>query len=110
MRRETQERREAVARKLLAGSTPTWREALALADEQLQCGARTRAGTPCKRKGVGRGGRCVKHGGASTGPRTPEGRASSGKRISAYNRTPEARELRRKQLRIGNRWAQRVDG
>lgn len=40
-----------------------------------QCGARTRAGHPCLRKGIGRGGRCASHGGASTGPRTPEGRA-----------------------------------
>jgi len=38
------------------------------------CGAKTRAGHPCKRKHVGRGGRCPNHGGMSTGPRTPEGR------------------------------------
>ena len=38
------------------------------------CGAKTRAGHPCQRKGLGRGGRCANHGGASTGPRTPEGR------------------------------------
>jgi hypothetical protein len=43
------------------------------------CGARTRAGHPCQRKGLGKGGRCPNHGGMSTGPRTPEGRA----RISA---------------------------
>ena len=44
--------------------------------EQLKrlCGAMTRAGHPCKRKGVGRGGRCLNHGGASTGPKTAEGR------------------------------------
>jgi hypothetical protein len=39
------------------------------------CGARTRAGHPCQRKGLGKGGRCRNHGGMSTGPRTPEGRA-----------------------------------
>ena len=39
------------------------------------CGARTRAGPPCRRKGLGKGGRCSNHGGMSTGPRTPEGRA-----------------------------------
>ena len=38
------------------------------------CGAKTRAGHPCQRKGLGRGGRCPNHGGASTGPKTPEGR------------------------------------
>ena len=32
------------------------------------CGAKTRAGHSCKRKGLGRGGRCPNHGGASTGP------------------------------------------
>ena len=39
------------------------------------CGARTRAGHPCRRKGMGKGGRCPNHGGMSTGPRTQEGRA-----------------------------------
>jgi hypothetical protein len=41
---------------------------------ESQCGAKTRAGHPCRRKGLGRGGRCPNHGGASTGPRTIEGR------------------------------------
>jgi hypothetical protein len=40
-----------------------------------KCGARTRMGTPCQALGRGRGGRCKLHGGKSTGPRTPEGRA-----------------------------------
>jgi hypothetical protein len=43
------------------------------------CRARTRMGHPCRRKGLGKGGRCPNHGGLSTGPRTPEGRS----RISA---------------------------
>ena len=38
------------------------------------CGAMTRAGHPCRRKGLGKGGRCSNHGGMSTGPRTEEGR------------------------------------
>src|SRR5258708_2472595 len=38
------------------------------------CGARTRAGHPCRRKGLGRGGRCPNHGGMSTGPKTEAGR------------------------------------
>lgn len=41
----------------------------------LTCGARTRAGTPCKRRDLGVSGRCKLHGGMSTGPRTPEGKA-----------------------------------
>ena len=40
-----------------------------------RCGARTRAGHPCQRKGLGRGGRCPNHGGLSSGARTEEGRA-----------------------------------
>jgi hypothetical protein len=42
------------------------------------CGAKTRAGHPCRRKGLARGGRCASHGGCSTGPKTTAGR----KRIS----------------------------
>ena len=44
----------------------------------LRCGARTKAtGQPCKLKDLGAGGRCRFHGGLSTGPKTPEGRARS---------------------------------
>ena len=42
-----------------------------------RCGAKTRTGKPCKAPGNGRGGRCKMHGGASTGPRTAEGKARS---------------------------------
>jgi hypothetical protein len=38
-----------------------------------QCGAKTRAGPPCRRTALANG-RCPNHGGRSTGPRTPEGR------------------------------------
>ncbi|MGZ9711217.1 HGGxSTG domain-containing protein [Glaciimonas sp. GNP009] len=48
----------------------------------LQCGARTRAGTPCKLKSIYCNGRCKFHGGLSTGPKTAEGRA----KISAARR------------------------
>ncbi|WP_405045507.1 HGGxSTG domain-containing protein [Pseudomonas extremaustralis] len=40
----------------------------------LRCGAKTRAGTPCKRRDLYASGRCRLHGGLSTGPkrkRTP---------------------------------------
>ena len=46
----------------------------------LTCGAKTRAGTPCKLTNLYENGRCKFHGGASTGPKTPEG-----KRRSAMN-------------------------
>lgn len=35
----------------------------------LRCGAKTRAGTPCKMNALHRNGRCKLHGGMSTGPR-----------------------------------------
>lgn len=41
------------------------------------CGARTRRGTPCQSTALMRGDRCRVHGGASTGPRTLEGRAAA---------------------------------
>ena len=39
------------------------------------CGAQTRRGTPCQCKPLKKGGRCKFHGGASTRPTTPEGKA-----------------------------------
>ena len=39
------------------------------------CGAKTRAGTPCKLKAVYASGRCKFHGGLSTGPNAPAGKA-----------------------------------
>ena len=38
------------------------------------CGAKTRTGRPCRRKGLCKGGRCANHGGESTGPRTEDGK------------------------------------
>ena len=46
-----------------------------------KCGAKTRRGTGCQRPANKKNGRCILHGGASTGPRTEEGRA----RISQAN-------------------------
>lgn len=43
----------------------------------LRCGAKTRAGAPCKMKVLYRSGRCKLHGGLSTGPKSEEGKAKS---------------------------------
>jgi hypothetical protein len=57
----------------------------------LACGARTRKGTPCKRTDLYLSGRCKLHGGFSTGPTTPEGKARAalnGRRPKRRKRTP----------------------
>ena len=41
------------------------------------CKAKTRKGSPCRDLGDGAGGRCKNHGGQSTGPTTPSGRAQA---------------------------------
>lgn len=38
--------------------------------DELRCGAKTRAGTPCKRRDLYASGRCRLHGGLSTGPKS----------------------------------------
>ena len=43
----------------------------------LTCGAIKKNGQPCRMKTLGANGRCKFHGGASTGPRTPEGSAKA---------------------------------
>ena len=54
-----------------------WRARQADRDAKLRvtCGAKTRAGHPCKMKSEPGRRRCKFHGGKSTGPRTAEGRA-----------------------------------
>lgn len=39
----------------------------------MVCGARTRKGTPCRRTDIYVNGRCLLHGGLSTGPKTEKG-------------------------------------
>ncbi len=45
----------------------------------LRCGAKTRAGTPCKLNSIYSNGRCKFHGGLSTGAKTKEGKAKVAK-------------------------------
>jgi hypothetical protein len=54
------------------------------------CGAKTRTGRPCRRKGLGKGGRCANHGGMSTGPRTEAGK----QRISTAQRARWLRQYK----------------
>ena len=55
-------------------SVPDWRVTMPMAHACARCGARTRAGTPCRSPAM-RNGRCRMHGGLSTGPTSPEGLA-----------------------------------
>jgi len=48
---------------------------IAVKEQPATCGARTRNGTPCKRRPVPGKRRCHLHGGRSTGAKTSEGRA-----------------------------------
>jgi hypothetical protein len=43
----------------------------------MECGARTKAGTPCKLTAIYINGRCKWHGGCSTGPKTEAGKEQS---------------------------------
>jgi len=61
---------EAAGRPFPRPPMPTQPEAV----QGLQCGATTRAGTPCKLTGLYKSGRCKLHGGMSTGPKTDAGR------------------------------------
>jgi hypothetical protein len=57
---------------------------------QFRCGAHARStGKPCRAPAM-KNGRCRRHGGMSTGPRTPEGRA----RISEVQRARHAKSRR----------------
>jgi hypothetical protein len=65
MRPEFRKQRDEIARRLLHSEGIRWPEAVKLAEEALpKCGARTKAGTPCKRKALANG-RCIKHGGGT---------------------------------------------
>ncbi|WP_419239489.1 HGGxSTG domain-containing protein [Photobacterium leiognathi] len=50
------------------------------------CGAKTRQGTPCKRRGNKKNGRCKLHGGKSTGAKTEQGKLAS--RVNALKLFP----------------------
>lgn len=72
----------------------------------VRCGARTAAGGKCKRPAVKRTGRCTRHGGKSTGPRTQagldklaalhtkHGRLTKEKRVAAKKRAAVGRKVR----------------
>lgn len=69
-----------------------------------RCGAKTQAGAPCKRPAYARNGRCHGHGGASTGPRTPEGLQRLAEAHTVHGRyTKEKRAEARAAAAVGRR-------
>ncbi len=66
--------------------------------QTARCGAQTRSGAPCKGPAMANG-RCRMHGGASTGPRTPEGLANSRRARWKHGLYSAERKRLRRQLR-----------
>jgi hypothetical protein len=58
----------------------------------LRCGAKTRAGTPCKMQGLYYSGRCKLHGGLSTGPKSEAGKFKSAQNSKRMRTANEPRE------------------
>ncbi|HEJ7887081.1 TPA: hypothetical protein SMI12_004090 [Serratia liquefaciens] len=65
----------------------------------LQCGATTRAGTPCKLTTIYRNGRCKLHGGKSTGAKTKAGRKRQRDGYRAWLEKRRASKAGRKRTR-----------
>ena len=86
-----------------ARSVPDWRITMPMAHASARCGARTRTGMACKGPAMPNG-KCRMHGGASTGPRTPEGLARiRAARTTHGMRTAEMEQMRKlvRELRAG---------
>jgi hypothetical protein len=67
-------------------------------DNAPRCGAKTRAGTPCRSAAMPNG-RCWMHGGPSTGPRTPEGIERIRASRTKHGRYSQASVARRREAR-----------
>ena len=74
-----------------------------------RCGAKTRSGSPCKRPANKQKGRCRLHGGASTGPKTKEGRAIIARSNTKNGRYTKAKlaERKRQAMITKELWARR---
>ena len=61
-----------------------------------RCGAKTKAGGACQRPAVKRTGRCSRHGGKSTGPRTQAGRDKIAALHTTHGRLTKAERAKEK--------------
>ena len=67
-----------------------------------RCGAKTRAGTPCRKPALRGKARCQLHGGKSTGPRTAAGRARIAAAHTTHGRlTKEKRVEAKRRAQVG---------
>ena len=70
----------------------------------VRCGARTKAGGVCQCPAVKRTGKCTRHGGKSTGPRTQAGRDKIAALHTTHGRlTKEKRDAARKRAEVGRK-------
>ena len=70
----------------------------------VRCGARTKAGGACQRPAVKRTGRCTRHGGKSTGPKTQAGRDEIAALHTIHGKlTKEKREAAKKRAEVGHK-------
>ena len=67
------------------------------AKRPVRCGAKTRSGAPCAKYPIAGKRRCRFHGGASTGPKTPAGRAAISAANTKHGRYKNWRERRAKE-------------
>ena len=91
--------------KLIEAGKATW---LGVRWPGQRCLAKTRRGTPCQNPVVTDRNRCRMHGGKSTGPRTPEGKARAAAAHTKHGRRSRAhvalvREINAELRRIGGR-------
>ena len=70
----------------------------------VRCGARTKSGGKCQRPAVKRSGRCTRHGGKSTGPRTQAGRDKIAALHTTHGKlTKEKCEEAKKRAEVGRK-------
>ena len=63
----------------------------------MRCGAKTRSGAPCSKFPIKGKRRCRLHGGLSTGPKTPAGRAAISAANTKHGRYKKWRDKRAKE-------------
>ena len=97
---ELRNRYRAWSRALARGEAPPFPDEC----RDLRCGAKTRAGSPCKRRDLYASGRCRLHGGLSTGPKSgPRAKQPEPPKVEApYDpmESPEFLEILRRQVML----------